>query len=77
MAFMPPSDFQRSQELQQQATDAAAKAIGDQLESIGINRAIRSITWRELQAIASECISGWVLTRAEQDKELCDHGLER
>ena len=55
-------------ELQREAEQAAAEAIGKALEWIGIDRPIRSIGRSELQMIAVAAVTGWVLKRAEQAK---------
>jgi hypothetical protein len=56
-------------ELQRAATDAAATAIGNYLmESGRLAAPIRSLTFAELQGIASAAVSGWIVARAEQAK---------
>ena len=53
---------------QAEATAAAAQALGNALERVGIGRPIRTLTFSELEMLAREAITGWVLKRAEQGK---------
>jgi hypothetical protein len=56
-------------ELQRAATAAAATAIGEWLlESGRLAAPIRSLTFAELQGIATAAVSGWIVARADQAK---------
>ena len=52
---------------QAHATREAALAIGDWLmESVRLNRPIRSLTLFELECIASTAIARWIVARSER-----------
>ena len=61
-----PESLALRDRLQAEATDAAALAIGDRLQTLGIQRPVHTLTRHELNLLAGDCISRWVATRASQ-----------
>lgn len=70
MGSVTPQD-----ELQREAEQAAAEAIGKALEWIGIKRQVASISRSELNTLAVAAVTGWVLKRAEQAQREPDAGI--
>ena len=62
---------------QDEATLAAALAMGPVFESLGLRRQIYTLTRDELRTLAIAVVSAWVIKRAEQAAEPDGKGIGR